>query len=202
MSLGSAPRQGDVFRSTTEFCEPRVRSNWIYAPAPPGVLRRSPPTSCSRICSPTSAGGASRQLIVAVVIGPPAPRGPVRSRGGRAVHVRRALEVRRRRVCRSTTRASPTPCSSTCAPGWPVPSDPSGSSSGRSRSRGGRALGVRRVLDSTPLYDAGRDDGHGHPRPLGDPRPARRGPRGARPALRRPAPPRRRLPDSGKPACD
>src|SRR3989442_15912111 len=31
MSLGSTPRQSDVFRSTTEFCEPRVRSDSIYA---------------------------------------------------------------------------------------------------------------------------------------------------------------------------
>jgi hypothetical protein len=31
MSLGSTPRQGDVFRSTTEFCEPRIRSDSIYA---------------------------------------------------------------------------------------------------------------------------------------------------------------------------
>jgi hypothetical protein len=31
MSLGSTPRQGDVFRSTTEFCEPRIRPDSIYA---------------------------------------------------------------------------------------------------------------------------------------------------------------------------
>jgi Transposase DDE domain/Transposase domain (DUF772) len=31
MSLGSAPRQGDVFRDTTEFCAPRVRTDSIYA---------------------------------------------------------------------------------------------------------------------------------------------------------------------------
>lgn len=31
MSLGSTPRQGDVFRNTTEFCEPRIRSDSIYA---------------------------------------------------------------------------------------------------------------------------------------------------------------------------
>lgn len=31
MSLGPTPRQGDVFRSTTEFCGPRVRADSIYA---------------------------------------------------------------------------------------------------------------------------------------------------------------------------
>jgi hypothetical protein len=31
MSLGSTPRQGDVFRSTTEFCEPRIGPDSIYA---------------------------------------------------------------------------------------------------------------------------------------------------------------------------
>jgi len=31
MSLGPTPRQGDVFRDTTEFCAPRVRSASIYA---------------------------------------------------------------------------------------------------------------------------------------------------------------------------
>jgi hypothetical protein len=31
MTLGSTPRQGDVFRSTTEFCAPRVASNSIHA---------------------------------------------------------------------------------------------------------------------------------------------------------------------------
>ncbi len=31
MSLGPAPRQGDVFRDTTEFCAPRVRADSIYA---------------------------------------------------------------------------------------------------------------------------------------------------------------------------
>ena len=31
MSLGSTPRQGDVFRSTTEFCAPRVAPDSIYA---------------------------------------------------------------------------------------------------------------------------------------------------------------------------
>jgi hypothetical protein len=31
MSLGSTPRQGDVFRDTTEFCAPRVRADSIYA---------------------------------------------------------------------------------------------------------------------------------------------------------------------------
>jgi hypothetical protein len=31
MTLGSTPRQGDVFRSTTEFCAPRVRADSIYA---------------------------------------------------------------------------------------------------------------------------------------------------------------------------
>lgn len=31
MSLGSTPRQGDVFRSTVEFCAPRVRADSIYA---------------------------------------------------------------------------------------------------------------------------------------------------------------------------
>ena len=31
MSLGSTPRQRDVFRSTTEFCEPRVAPDSIYA---------------------------------------------------------------------------------------------------------------------------------------------------------------------------
>ncbi len=31
MSLGSTPRQGDVFRSTTEFCAPRVAPGSIYA---------------------------------------------------------------------------------------------------------------------------------------------------------------------------
>ncbi len=31
MSLGSTPRQGDVFRSTTEFCAPRVRPDSIHA---------------------------------------------------------------------------------------------------------------------------------------------------------------------------
>ena len=31
MSLGSTPRQTDIFRSTAEFCEPRVRPDSIYA---------------------------------------------------------------------------------------------------------------------------------------------------------------------------
>ncbi len=31
MSLGSTPRQGDMFRSTTEFCESRIRPDSIYA---------------------------------------------------------------------------------------------------------------------------------------------------------------------------
>jgi len=31
MSLGATPRQGDVFRSTTEFCAPRVPAGSIYA---------------------------------------------------------------------------------------------------------------------------------------------------------------------------
>jgi len=31
MSLGPTPRQGDVFRDTTEFCAPRVRAQSIYA---------------------------------------------------------------------------------------------------------------------------------------------------------------------------
>jgi len=31
MSLGSTPRQGDVFRSTTEFCAPRIPADSIYA---------------------------------------------------------------------------------------------------------------------------------------------------------------------------
>ena len=31
MSLGSTPRQGDVFRSTTEFCAPRVPADSIHA---------------------------------------------------------------------------------------------------------------------------------------------------------------------------
>jgi len=31
MTLGSTPRQGDVFRSTTEFCAPRVAPDSIYA---------------------------------------------------------------------------------------------------------------------------------------------------------------------------
>jgi hypothetical protein len=31
MTLGSTPSQGDVFRSTTEFCAPRVRPDSIYA---------------------------------------------------------------------------------------------------------------------------------------------------------------------------
>jgi len=31
MSLGPTPRQGDVFRDTTEFCTPRVRAGSIYA---------------------------------------------------------------------------------------------------------------------------------------------------------------------------
>ena len=31
MSLGPTPRQGDVFRDTTEFCAPRVRPESIYA---------------------------------------------------------------------------------------------------------------------------------------------------------------------------
>ena len=31
MTLGSTPRQADIFRSTTEFCEPRVRPDSIYA---------------------------------------------------------------------------------------------------------------------------------------------------------------------------
>jgi hypothetical protein len=31
MTLGSTPRQADVFRSTTEFCAPRVRADSIYA---------------------------------------------------------------------------------------------------------------------------------------------------------------------------
>ncbi|MEX1170717.1 MAG: IS1182 family transposase [Chloroflexota bacterium] len=35
MSLGPTPRQGDVFRDTTEFCAPRVRTDSIYA-----LLRR------------------------------------------------------------------------------------------------------------------------------------------------------------------
>jgi hypothetical protein len=35
MTLGSTPRQADVFRSTTEFCAPRVASGSIY-----GLLHR------------------------------------------------------------------------------------------------------------------------------------------------------------------
>jgi len=31
MSLGSTPRQGDIFRSTTEFCAPRIAPESIYA---------------------------------------------------------------------------------------------------------------------------------------------------------------------------
>ena len=31
MTLGSTPRQADAFRSTTEFCAPRVRADSIYA---------------------------------------------------------------------------------------------------------------------------------------------------------------------------
>lgn len=31
MSLGSTPCQGDVLRSTTEFCEPTIRPDSIYA---------------------------------------------------------------------------------------------------------------------------------------------------------------------------
>src|SRR5919197_4810110 len=35
MTLGSTPRQGDVFRSTADFCEPRVRPDSIH-----GLLHR------------------------------------------------------------------------------------------------------------------------------------------------------------------
>jgi hypothetical protein len=31
MTLGKTPVQTDLFRSTTEFCEPRVKSDSIYA---------------------------------------------------------------------------------------------------------------------------------------------------------------------------
>ena len=31
MTLGQTPRQADLFRSTADFCEPRVRPDSIYA---------------------------------------------------------------------------------------------------------------------------------------------------------------------------
>ena len=58
-------------------------------------------------------------------------------------------------ACPSTTRASPTPCSSTCGRASPARSGPTGSSSARSRSRGPRASSASGGCSTPrPLYDA------------------------------------------------
>ena len=44
MTLGKTPVQADLFRSTTEFCEPRVKADSIYARGPVnGALARGGP---------------------------------------------------------------------------------------------------------------------------------------------------------------
>ena len=153
MSQGSAPRQADVFRDTSSFVEPRVRPDSIYALLARGMPRPCSRTSCSATCSRTRAAlgtaacGGGRD-------GPPAARGAVRPRGGRAVHVRRPLEVRLWRPAVRLPGLRPHRARRHAgAPGPLGAAQPD--LRAHARGRAGRGLvGVRRVLDSTPLYDA------------------------------------------------
>ena len=122
--------------------------------------------------------------------GSPAPRGPVRPRGGRAVHLRRALEVRRRRP--AVRLPGLRPHGARRHAGAPRPlRGPQPDLRAHARGREGgrprrRPAGAR--LD--PAVRRGRDHGHGHPRAERDPGRARRiGRTGAIAPL--PTPPRR-----------
>src|SRR5450759_3663563 len=93
MTLGSTPSQADIFRSTTEFCAPRVAQDSIHA-----LLHRE----CFALFPDALFGDLFAEQRAALGPaahrrgrdGPPASRGLLGPRGGRAVHLRRALEVR------------------------------------------------------------------------------------------------------------
>ena len=89
--------------------------------------------------------------------GAPAPGRPVGPRGGRALQLRRplALRGRRRRLRHRRWTTSPTRCSSTCASACGARSAPNRIFEvALDAAKQAGLVGARRVLDSTPLYDA------------------------------------------------
>ena len=143
----------DLLRSTANFCEGRVGPESIY-----GVLHRE----CFSLFPDgmfadlfTDVGRRSvPPMIVAVVMvlqrieGCRIGRRWTGSRSTPGGSTPRAVWI-------STIRGSCTPCWWTCGPGWPARIGRTGSSRSRWRQRRRRGLvGRKRVLDSTPLYDA------------------------------------------------
>ena len=153
MTLGLAPRQADLFSSTAAYCEGRVAPDSIY-----GILHRE----CYRLFPDEMFADLFEDIGPAV--GAAAHRGGgdgAAAAGGAARIGRRWTGSRstpagstRPAGWTSTTRASCTRCWWTCARGWPARSGRSGSSRCLDVAKKAGLVGRRRVLDSTPLYDA------------------------------------------------
>ena len=153
MSLGVAPRQTDVFATTTSFCEGRVAEDSIYAVLHRECFNLFPDSMFADLF--TDVGRRSvPPMIVAVVMVLQRIEGSRivrRSTGSPSMSGGSTPPV----GWTSTTRGSCTRCWSTCGPGWRPRSARTGSS--RSTLTAAKAAGLvgrKRVLDSTPLYDA------------------------------------------------
>ena len=191
MTLGQAPRQADLFRSTAGFCEPRVAPDSIY-----GLLYRE----CYRLFGDemfadlfTDVGRRSvPPMIVAVVMvlqrveGCSDREAVDRFASMRGGSMRRAGWI-------STIRVSCTRCWWTCAPGW-LPRGPRAGSStavlevakAAGLVAGGGCWTRQRCMTRWPRWT-------GHPGPLGDPGPAQGRGRRARSRVAGGAGPRGRL---------
>ena len=155
MSQGSAPRQGDLFRDTTAFCRAAGPAGLDPCPARTGSATRCSPTSCSATCSRDVGRRSVPPLVVAVVM----VLQRLEGLSDREAVERFTFDARwkyaagglpfdypgfahtvlvdmRARLARSER---------------PEP-DLRAHARGRAGRRG--SSGVRRVLDSTPLYDA------------------------------------------------
>ena len=156
VTMGRADRQGDLFDDVVRFCEGSLPENSIY-----GFLARERdrlfPDELfadlfadlgSAFGAAVGGGHGDGAAAAGRAVGPG---------GGRPVRLRRAVALRGRgrRLRRRAGAASRTRCWWTCARGCVVRPARTGSSRWVWRRRHAAGLvGRRRVLDSTPLYDA------------------------------------------------
>ncbi len=157
VTMGRADRQGDLFDDVVRFCEGSLPANSIY-----GFLARERDRLFPDELFADLFSGYGSAVGAAVGgghgDGVAAPGGAVGPGGGRAVRLRRAVALRgrgRRLRRRRVGAASRTRCWSTCARGCVVRPRPNRIFEvGLEAAHAAGLVGRRRVLDSTPLYDA------------------------------------------------
>ena len=154
MTSGLTPKQADMWLGSAQVVEGRVAADSIWAVLHPRVVIGCSPMRCSRICSRDRGRRSVPPSIVATVM---VLQRLVRLSDREAVEASSSMPAGSTRAGGfglRPIRGSRTRCWSTCGPGWRVGATEADLRGDLDAAHGAGWSGHRRVLDSTPLYDA------------------------------------------------